>query len=222
MRRMGRYAPIYSDRQRAAVIFYGLDAKPRVTCPKIVLAAAAGELADGLGPLEPFTLPVSTARYIVRTEKEKRRRGEIVTGDELASTLETGNRVLVTTWKRAVDAESRAAKPSPEMLRQLALAGKALAAAQQRTRGAASGASKQQPREQPSKAQTFLETLARSGNTSQPNTPAREDPARARGAQHDADKREDETRDETVSSGRSDRDAHARERAALIDPDAVR
>lgn len=57
----------YSDEQKAAIVWAVLDRDPRLSCPKAVAAAQAGELG-----LPAFTIPKTTAQSIMRDEKHRR------------------------------------------------------------------------------------------------------------------------------------------------------
>jgi hypothetical protein len=157
---MGRFTPRYTDRQRQAVVAAALDIKPRRLCPAIVKAAAAGTLDDAMGALEPFQMPQSTARALVRAEKARRRRIELgpSSSKEIGELLEHGQRVLMATWVRALDAQSGAVKPDVEQLRALAVAAKAI--------GQITGADKAKPAAKDAPASkpaplSFIEQLAR-------------------------------------------------------------
>lgn len=63
---MGRFAPVYTDEQKAAIKRAGLEDEH--TAANVVRMAAAGELYG----LEPFTVPLSTAADYIRRERRKR------------------------------------------------------------------------------------------------------------------------------------------------------
>lgn len=63
-----KFVEVYTEQQRAAIIWAVLDRRPRLTCPKAITAAGEGKLQS----LPPFSMPVSSAQHYVRVEKEKR------------------------------------------------------------------------------------------------------------------------------------------------------
>jgi hypothetical protein len=158
---MGRFTPKYTDRQRAAVLRAGLDLDPPMRGPTIVKLAAAGELEDELGPLEPFAMPETTARANIRDERRRRLREHVDPDEKPEDVLDRIHKMTVRALERKATRALCASDVKHEEIREIAASEKALREAVKATRSAAKPKADQaKPDDEPRKL-SFIEQLAR-------------------------------------------------------------
>jgi hypothetical protein len=158
---MGRFTPIYKDRERAAVLRAGLDLDPPMRAPAIVKLAAAGELEDELGRLEPFEMPETTARANIRDERRRRLREHVDPDEKPEDVLDRIHKMTVRALERKATRALCASDVKHEEIREIAASEKALREAVKAQRSATKQKTDQaKPEDEPRKL-SFIEQLAR-------------------------------------------------------------